>query len=75
MPAEQSKISDLEDKLCHATREVDEVKYLLGHKIEVLEKQLKDLASTTKAIIDISDRNHYYWDLAKELIKEIESIE
>lgn len=35
------KISDLEDKLYHATREVDEVKYLLGHKIELLEKQNK----------------------------------
>lgn len=32
---------ELLDKLYHATREVDEVKYLLGHKIEALEKQNK----------------------------------
>jgi len=44
-------------------------------KIDLLKKQLKDLASTTKAIIDISDRNHDYWDRAKEMIRAIEKAE
>jgi len=78
LPDEQSKISELEDKLCHATREVDEVKYLLGHKIELLEKQNKIMRNSIEFISNISGLDpasswaEYH---AREALKEIEEME
>ncbi len=79
LPDEQSKISDLEDKLYHATREVDEVKYLLGHKIEVLEKQkdclYKLLIVARSFFLDKENTPYADYDVrdaVKETIKEIE---
>jgi len=49
LPDDTQDLDELEkellDKLYHATREVDEVKYLLGHKIEVLVIAIKESIS------------------------------
>ncbi len=65
-------INDLNDKLYHATREVDEVKYLLGHKVEVLEKQNKIMRD---ALVHIKDGNSNSAKLdAFYALKEIEGL-
>jgi len=69
LPDEQSKISDPEDKLYHATREVDEVKYLLGHKIEVLLSAIKESISRSD---DSGDS--YNSQPIREVLKEIEGL-
>jgi hypothetical protein len=63
------RIQELEDKLYHATREVDEVKYKLGHKIEVLVSAIKESISRSD---DSGDS--YNSQPIRDVLKEIEGL-
>jgi hypothetical protein len=68
---------ELLDKLYHATREVDEVKYKLGHKIEVLIGLVDFLKSGIEHFTHEEDQPQveHLMKHADKILKEIEGME
>lgn len=70
LKARDSEVSDLEDKIYHASRERDGIKYELGHEIEVLNKEVSDLTRKGEELChaygNSEIKNH---DLAMEVEK------
>ena len=63
------KIKDLEDEVYFATREVEEVRYFLGHKIKILEEQNAIMRRCLNLIlIDPihKPKNAYGWEAIRE---------